>query len=414
MEMITLDNYEEFLLDHMEGNLDAESTMALRAFVISHPELEIDLDDMDLPSMAEDFIAFENKDSLKKTNSEFTAESIVDYLENNLPLQERELFERDLIINKDLQSEVSAYKKTISVADTSITFGDKTELYKTEDHLLLKDQALLYFEGQLSLQERVAFEKELKNNAALQNELAVYAKTKLQADPSILYPHKDELKKEAKVIALFSFRNIASMAAAILLLVGFFVVFNYYNDPAVTSNKQFAKNTPTQTSIDSIVKPNPGTELQFLESEPQHTQLASVNSKTKNSPTTNDSSNKIFEKNVAIEKEENKATVIKEEIQKVEEKINEQKLVAIEQKTEKPETETNDNLVANAEAQEKYTVLAYADDHEETSPEKKGFWNKAVRLAKQANNLGLKSVDGNETERRKFSLSFNSFSVEKH
>jgi len=37
-----------------------------------------------------------------------------------------------------------------------------------------------------------------------------------------------------------------------------------------------------------------------------------------------------------------------------------------------------------------------------------------VKLAKRANRLGLKSIDGVEQPNKKFSLSFNAFSVEKH
>jgi hypothetical protein len=44
---------------------------------------------------------------------------------------------------------------------------------------------------------------------------------------------------------------------------------------------------------------------------------------------------------------------------------------------------------------------------------KKGFWKRAVDIAKQANKLGLKSLDGEETTNQNYLLSFNSFSVEK-
>jgi hypothetical protein len=47
------------------------------------------------------------------------------------------------------------------------------------------------------------------------------------------------------------------------------------------------------------------------------------------------------------------------------------------------------------------------------APEKKGFWQRAVSLAKKANKLGVKSLDGSETSNQNYSLSFNSFSIEK-
>ena len=75
-----------------------------------------------------------------------------------------------------------------------------------------------------------------------------------------------------------------------------------------------------------------------------------------------------------------------------------------------------DAATSLTEASEKYTVLlASADaDDENGAPSETGFWSRAIKLAKRANKMGVKSIDVNETSRKKFSLSFNSFSVEKH
>jgi len=48
-----------------------------------------------------------------------------------------------------------------------------------------------------------------------------------------------------------------------------------------------------------------------------------------------------------------------------------------------------------------------------TAGGKKGLWKRAVRLARQANKLGVKSIDGQENSKNNYRLSFNSFSVEK-
>ena len=66
MNKITINNYEAFVLDYVEGNLDEATIHELKAFVINHPELDIDLEDLDLPTMNEEKIEFGFKTELKK------------------------------------------------------------------------------------------------------------------------------------------------------------------------------------------------------------------------------------------------------------------------------------------------------------------------------------------------------------
>ena len=49
MSRINLDNYEAFLLDHMEGKLNVQDLAELKAFSLLHPELNIDLEQDSLP-----------------------------------------------------------------------------------------------------------------------------------------------------------------------------------------------------------------------------------------------------------------------------------------------------------------------------------------------------------------------------
>ena len=62
---ITIDNYEAYLLDYMEGNLSPEGTIELKAFVAAQG---LDWDELteELPHLEAPQIAYENKESLKK------------------------------------------------------------------------------------------------------------------------------------------------------------------------------------------------------------------------------------------------------------------------------------------------------------------------------------------------------------
>ena len=214
MSTINLNNYEAFLLDYSEGNLSALEIAELKAFVIAHPELEIDLDNFDLPYFSEEPAGIDFKSELKKTEHDIQNEELINYIENNLPAEQKAAFEAKLSLDKDLAKELELYKKTILAADLTEQSGLKASLIKNEEDLILNNNLIAYLENQLSTNERTEFETAIANNASLRAELHLYSKTILAADTSIVFPHKDALKKETRVIPLFNFRRVAAMAAA--------------------------------------------------------------------------------------------------------------------------------------------------------------------------------------------------------
>ena len=63
---ITIENYEAFYLDYLEGNLSGETLVAFEAFLAAHPELSVDDDALvTLPVSEESFDAVQ-KLSMKK------------------------------------------------------------------------------------------------------------------------------------------------------------------------------------------------------------------------------------------------------------------------------------------------------------------------------------------------------------
>jgi hypothetical protein len=237
MSKINSHNYEAFLVDYFDGNLSDILITELKAFVIANPQLNIDLDDMDLPSFAEEGIEAGFKNDLKKTDTFLEDEELINYLENNLTEADKKIFEVKLVNDIALNNELKGYKNTILINEPALVFNEKAGLVKTDDDLILNNSALAYLEGQLEASGKLQFEAELKTNSTLQKEVALLNKTKLEATTSIQFPDKVSLKKETKVIALFSFRKLASMAAAILLLIGLAFVFNYYNSKPIIPNQ---------------------------------------------------------------------------------------------------------------------------------------------------------------------------------
>jgi hypothetical protein len=411
MSKINSHNYEAFLVDYFDGNLSDILITELKAFVIANPQLNIDLDDMDLPSFAEEGIEAGFKNDLKKTDTFLEDEELINYLENNLTEADKKIFEVKLVNDIALNNELKGYKKTILINEPALVFNEKAGLVKTDDDLILNNSALAYLEGQLEASGKLQFEAELKTNSTLQKEVALLNKTKLEATTSIQFPDKVSLKKETKVIALFSFRKLASMAAAILLLIGLAFVFNYYNSKPIIPN-QLANSISNNVNkvIDTIDSLNLATTKSKALIANNVTNAAESRSPSKG----NRKDLNIAKTNTVVLNENEILPLANNLIE------NESKAVFANNNTSKVDTTTtllsNLNSTTPKFAKQNYLIVEVAEEEEAVASTtvKKGFWKRAVDIAKQANKLGIKSLDGEETPDKNYVLSFNSFSVEKH
>ena len=411
MSKINSHNYEAFLVDYFDGNLSDVLITELKAFVIANPQLNIDLDDMDLPSFSEEGIEAGFKNDLKKTDTFLEDEELINYLENNLTEADKKIFEVKLVNDIALNNELNGYKKTILINEPALVFHEKAGLVKTDDDLILNNSALAYIEGQLEASGKLQFEAELKTNSTLQKEVSLFNKTKLEATTSIQFPDKGSLKKETKVIALFSFRKLASMAAAILLLIGLAFVFNYYNSKPIISD-QLANSISNNVNkvIDTIDSLNLATTKSKALIANNVTNAAESKSPSKG----NRKDLNIAKTNTVVLNENEILPLANNLIE------NESKAVFANNNTSK--VDTTNTLLSNLNSttpkfsKQNYLIVEVAEEEEAVASTtvKKGFWKRAVDIAKQANKLGIKSLDGEETPDKNYVLSFNSFSVEKH
>ncbi len=416
MSNINLHNYEAFLIDYLDGNLNENAVAELKAFILANPQLEVDLEDMELPSFSDEELKVDFKNDLKKTEVFVEDEELINYLENNLNEAERKAFEIKLLKDKELALKLQAYSKTILNAEI-LVFADKTSLYKNEDELILSNTTLAYVEGQLSAKDKTQFENELKTNSALQKEITAYQKTKLVADTAIVFEDKEALKKEARIIALFNFRTVAAIAAAILLIFTLGFVFNYFNSKPATENKELAKteSNTTKTTVPSDSNSNKLNNTIVVNETyiATHTHVIKKDNFDKK------------EKEIELNETITNSLTPKDENKNIEKDLNnnepsESKAIASYTKTV-IDTTSKSLLASNTEqpkfSKKNYLIATEADDEDlvasAETPAKKGFWQRAVQLAKKANKLGVKAIDGEETADKNYALSFNSFSVEK-
>jgi hypothetical protein len=411
MSKINSHNYEAFLVDYFDGNLSDILITELKAFVIANPQLNIDLDEMDLPSFFEEGIEAGFKNDLKKTDTFLEDEELINYLENNLTEADKKIFEVKLVNDIALNNELKGYKKTILINEPALVFNEKAELVKTDDDLILNNSALAYVEGQLEASGKLQFEAELKTNSTLQKEVALLNKTKLEATTSIQFPDKVSLKKETKVIALFSFRKLASMAAAILLLIGLAFVFNYYNSKPIISD-QLANSISNK--VNKVIVTIDSLNLTTTKSKALIANNVTNAAESKSPSKGNRKDLNIAKTNTVVLNENEILPLANNLIE------NESKAVFANNNTSKVDTTTtllsNLNSTTPKFSKQNYLIVEVAEEEEAVASTtvKKGFWKRAVDIAKQANKLGIKSLDGEETPDKNYILSFNSFSVEKH
>lgn len=423
MSKITLHNYEAYILDYSEGNLGAEEVTMLKNFISAHPELAIDMEDQDLPLLTEEVSVIDFKNTLKRENDYLEDEELLNYLEGNLNPEHKQAFELRLSQQAELAKKLELYKKTFISADSTELFTLKTNLQKTEEDFILSNRFISYLEKNLNLTERVTFEKELSQNQIYQNELAAYAHTLLSPDTSIIYPEKAALKKKNRVIALFSYRSMTAMAAAVFLIVALTVVFNLYRSSSIPKTEVAVTNTtekpksfsPDETdSMGSNTQPT--TSHPALASTIEDT-YAATKSKTGSKNKTEVHSDTDSTSLTLPLPESPDQKLVKEEKNPAQIKINEQQLQEKNEMVTAPVGTNNEQSVESELS--RHTYLLALEESEEKEGDtgknalKQGLWKRAVQLAKQVNKLGVKSIDGTENSENEFRLSFNSFSVEK-
>ncbi len=345
MSQINIHNYEAHLLDFSEGNLTDELQMELELFLIQHPELDINLSELSLVSIAEETVLFSNKSNLKKSESD----------------------------------------------------------------LISEEQFIAYIERQLPAHEKIGLEKSCAVNPSLANELALYQKTIAVADTTIVYQNKNKLKRKPKVIWFdFSLTQYAA-AACVLFLIGLFILWpkadtvNNFNLATSSNNNQqrtIIKNE-SQTLVASNTQYSNTVNVKETNTLSQKSNYTVAKSKNINTPLTNpivsNNQNTITKKDSATKPIElqNPTNVSQNEI-----------LLAT---NTAPTTKKQNNTVVQ--------VITENDDEPTVSnndKKKKGIWAAASRALKNLNNVGVKSVNGDnnaEKETSTYALTLGGVSI---
>lgn len=351
---ITLENYEAYLLDYMEGNLSKQDVALLQQFVVLHPELNIDLSELELVELDVTNETFENKNNLKKEIAPLvTDEDFVNYIENNLSAAEK---------NK---------------IDTLAS-----------------------------------------QHPSVKRDLNLFQKTILQPELNIVFENKSDLKKESKVIWLFS-RQTLSMAAALLLLVTFVFMFRFFNvennngqelsEVKVLNNENtnsVDSNKSNENKISNIESP---VEIE-KSAKPENTALASVNREKSNHTATVKNATNVSSPEVVISN--NTLTAVPE---------NTTTIALTNHVTQENTNSTNNIPSTETKTKKAFIITEQAFDEDEkvvaANTEKKGLFDRARKALKNLNNMGVKTLNATENvhgDTEEYTLSVGNFTVYKN
>jgi len=206
--------------------------------------------------------------SIDRTNYEIF---FLDYFEGSLsPAQAEELM-AFLEAEPDLRGEFEAFEMvTLDDLDEKVVFAAKDSLKRGQvTPANYEWYFAAYAEGDLGAEERAATEAFASSSPALQRELGLMQKARLQPDQAIVFPGKERLKHR-KIIPLYTQMLRYGAAAAVILLMAtlFFVQLPQPRQPQLADLPP-ATEEPTSVSGPEEELPQAETPVQPEITEPK-------------------------------------------------------------------------------------------------------------------------------------------------
>ncbi len=234
-------NYEEFLVGAVEGTLNANEQRLLDAFLAQHPDKRKELELLRRAILEpEEEIVFEGKDALKKSalvTEENFAEYAVAAIDGELSGEMLAQFNAFLAAHPELEKEYALFTQTKLQPETDVVFEAKASLKKTplvvtEENF--EETAIASVEGLLNADAEKSLAAFVAAHPARQKAYALFAKTKLEADATIVFDDKESLKRKDRGAFWWLLDIRFSAAAAIALLIG--IYWFSTNDTVVDTN----------------------------------------------------------------------------------------------------------------------------------------------------------------------------------
>ncbi len=304
---------------------------------------------------------------------------LLDFSEGNLGGELQMELELFLIQHPELNIDLGELT-LVELNKEEIFFPKKNNLKKSESDLISETQFISYIENQIPLNERLKLEKSCDSNPYLANELSLYQQTITHSDLSITYSDKNELKRRSRIIWFdFSVSQYAA-AACILFLIGLFVLWP--KSDTINLKSELAEHKKNEPVVKDNSTSNQKKEAdQIRKSAPIFLAKNSKQRRKTNISNASSISN--------VDPIEGSISQKKEGFSPIEETQKNETLMA-----------TNNSSVVSRSINQ--TVVQVITENEEesmvsnTSEKKKGIWALASKALKNLNQVGIKSVNGDE------------------
>ncbi len=159
-----------------------------------------------------------------KINRENYEEWMIDFIEGNLSPGDEEEVRDFLDHNPDLKEEVEEFEDTVLVPEGALSFNEKVFLKKGATGIegMNRNEYLLInkTENILTITEKKEYDTLLKTDSDALKEQTLFDKTVLKPDTGIVYPYKNKLKRVTLIPYLNreTFNRVAAVAVLILLI----------------------------------------------------------------------------------------------------------------------------------------------------------------------------------------------------
>jgi len=238
---INTENYQAYFLDFYEGNLSEADTAMLFDFLNLHPALKEEFDSFELMPLDEQPVVFHDKESLKKESlpisfgKEINADNCETYFiawhEGDLNDEEKASVQEFLKAHPEKQHDFELFSKT-KIQEDAIAFSSKESLKRQFQYkktissgfpeLSIKTSDMWFaasLEGDLNSLQEKELQAFLMRHPEFIKQRALFEKTILKPDMSVVFPSKSNLKVYP-AITTFKTPQWVRIAAAVLLMAG--------------------------------------------------------------------------------------------------------------------------------------------------------------------------------------------------
>jgi len=207
------------------------------------------------------------------------------YVDGELSARERQAVEQFMEENPDTAHELIMLQQTKLEADP-IAFSNKDSLYRSESEKLslqnYEEHFLLYVDDEMNDEEKKDTELFVLQHPQLQEAFSLFKKTKLTPE-AIVFPAKASLyRKEEKPVVYFSWTRLAIAAAMLGFVVLVWTVIPFNN---ASNNETVATNNKTAHPVDdntNLKNPEANQNIQT----PDHSSVTLKNNNERKPPVT--------------------------------------------------------------------------------------------------------------------------------